>query len=130
MNNSIYGSNASALIDATDPDIGAECQIEFTNNILYQAGTGACAALAAAIPRQSHNLYYAPNGTIGVKLTKSESDRDPGWVALPSGPYKPDACRLAASRPGVDLSKLFTMDFDGAPRSGWDVGAREFREEK
>jgi hypothetical protein len=123
-NNSLYCNNDQTNVFSTVGD-----KFTMQNNILYQAGPGTCAQMVwtATKGKHSHNRYYFPKGSRGCELGAGESDGDPGWAALPVGPYRPNACRLKAHLPGLDLSEFFTDDFHGVHRVAWDVGACERR---
>jgi hypothetical protein len=127
QNNSLYADNNNTLVMS---NIGDKFLMQ--NNVLYQAGTGTCAQMlwSKADGLHDHNRYYFPKGKRGTELGEGESDGDPGWEATPTGAYDAKGCRPTAGLPGVDLSKLFTTDFYGRARSGWDMGACEFREDK
>jgi len=125
-NNSFFANNADCVVENRT---GATP--ELANNILYQAGTGAC-LINRWMPslNHHHNLYYAPNGSAGVPLLTAELSGDPRWQAMPSGAYDPTFAYPTAGSPALDrgqaLGGLFSTDFLGAPRIGaWDFGAIE-----
>jgi hypothetical protein len=125
-NNSFYANNSDCLIENRT---GATP--ELMNNILYQAGTGACLINRWVASLIHHdNLYFAPNGSVGVSLQTSEISGNPRWLAIPNGVYNTTFAYLTAGSPALDrakgLSSLFAVDLLGILRTGaWDLGAVE-----
>lgn len=125
MNNSVYGDSMAALIRSDMPS-----GVELVNNVLLQAGAGSCVNAAAA--DHHHNLFHAPQGTIGLTLDATDLDADPAWLALPEDEHEPAECAIDSGSPaldaGADLSSLFDTSFNGPSRpqgAGWDIGAYE-----
>ena len=125
MNNSVHGDSAYALIESY-----MTAGVELVNNVIVQAGAGSCVAIGSAA--HHHNLFHAPQGTVGISLDTTEIDADPEWLALPAGEHDPDECAINAASPatdaGADLSALFHSSFNGLTRpqgAGWDMGAYE-----
>ena len=84
-----------------------------------------------------YNFYYYPNGSLGTTAGlhdyASGASTNPLLVNLPSGPYAWGMGNLQSTSlaigAGLNLSALFTTDFDLVPRpqsSSWDIGANEF----
>ena len=118
--NSFYDNNSYSIVDGYISE-----RLTMKNNIFYQAGSGKCANISSTSVK-SDNHYYSPAGSIGISLGTNDTDGNPNWKALPSGTYNSSMFRLSESKPGANLSTVFTRDFAGSARSTWDKGAFEF----
>jgi len=110
-------------IDCTTSGIGASLSRstdEFSNNIVYQRGTGKAAVFGASTVH-SYNVAYAPSGSLGFLLAATEVNADPvfasasNWNIQVTSPAKGSA---------QDLSAIFTIDISDSIRVvPWDIGA-------
>lgn len=118
-NNSFYDDDNNPLVDS-----GTGSDLTMTNNVFYQAGSGEAVSVGSA--DHSYNRYYFPNGSRGISLSNGETDGDPNWTAIPSGPFLTHFARPTAFLPGTQLTNEFNTDFYNLDRSSWNVGAIEF----
>jgi hypothetical protein len=89
------------------------------NNVVHVTGTGAAAAFTAGT--RSHNLFYAPSGTLGIALTTGEISVDPILDADHRVRGNSQVIGRATPLPGT-----FNRDIDGNLRgANWDIGASQ-----
>lgn len=135
--NSIYGNSNNTLVyvgpSAVDP---AEDDLEFVGNIVYQSGSHSNSISAGfdSDVAHTHNLYYAPSGSIGISLDPTELSADPKWQEIPSGQWKSGFMKLSSTSPAIDngvsyISTDVPTGFLGVTRPRgpvWDIGAYEY----
>ena len=84
-----------------------------------------------------YNLYYYPNGSLGTTAGANDyahgASTNPLLATPLSGAYSWGMGTLSSNSPAIDaglnLSNLFTADFNFTPRpqgSAWDIGAYEY----
>ena len=119
VNNSILASTSEP-----DPAIHARnigSNVSILNNIIYQAGSGRCIRWYTSEPTHDSNLFYAPNGSIGLPLHTGDRTGDPHWEKHPAGAYDASNFRLTQPLPGI-AQTAFYDDFLGILRQTWDKG--------
>lgn len=131
FNNSLYLNNSTG---AGIYYRAGTYSLVITNNILYQEGTGECLEdyLASSVSiTHTYNMYYAPNGTIGITLSTGEVNDDPEFTTDP--PISINHFKLQETSPaigeGIDNpgSGLYDDDICQLVRtSTWDIGAFEY----
>jgi len=66
-------------------------RLVLTGNVLCTDAAGRCLDIDTG--QHVRNRYFFPKGTRGVELGPDESDADPGWTPLPTGPLGPEMFR-------------------------------------
>ncbi|RPI76799.1 MAG: hypothetical protein EHM45_11715 [Desulfobacteraceae bacterium] len=121
-NNSVYHDHNTPLIRTA-----AGGKLVLKNNLFYQNGAAGLAQVNGDQPIHEYNLYFYPYGSFGLNgLGTGETNGHPQWLELPDGGYQANHFKLTDHLAGVDLSSLFTIDFNGADRVTWDMGAYEY----
>ncbi len=116
--NSFYCNASEEILNLQTRD-----NVSYVNNILFQSGKGACAT--GGTHRKCFNRYFFPQGGAGVILAPGETQGDPAWAKKTGGDLDTNDFRPTRHLPGARLDTLFTDDFFGRTRRGWDVGAVE-----
>jgi hypothetical protein len=134
FNNTFYSTaNTNLVLSPQSKPVGGALILR--NNIFAKSGTGSTVSFngMADWATHTHNLYFAPNGSIGIALGGTELNADPLWHVVPSGPYASPSAALQATSPardiGADLGAQVRADFARVLRPqgpAWDIGALEY----